>query len=307
MSFTIEISDPNIIYLKDNIAGTIVEIFSTGALLNKFIFKNDKGHVYDCIDGLEDLKAVINNSWFKSTKLSPFVCRLSNGSFEFQDEVYKTGRCFSGTHAMHGLIYDALFSVAAQQATEKMACVTMEYYWPGDEGFPFKYDIAVSYTLSIGNKLSIQTAITNKSEHAMPLADGWHPYFNMHTAADECFIEMEAVGKIKMNEQLIPTGHFIDASPYNGLLPLKDKQLDDCFILSDTNKVCTIHGPFYNVSIHAEENYPYLQIFTPDHRKSIAIENLSSVPDAFNNGMGLIILEPEQSIKFVTSYSVHCK
>lgn len=307
MSFTIEIANNQIVYLKDNIQGTTVEIFSKGALLNKFIFKNDKGYIYNCIDGLDEPNEADENSWFKSAKLSPFVCRLSNASFEFQHKRYKTGKSFSGVHALHGLIYNAAFNISAQQTSEKFAAVTMEYNWPGNAGFPFIYHIAIIYSLFSNNLLSIQTIVTNKGEHTMPLADGWHPYFNMQAAADECVLEMEAVGKIKMNEQLIPTGHIISASSYNGLLPLKDKHFDDCFILSDTNKVCTLHGPYYQVSINAEENYPYLQIFTPDHRQSIAIENLSSVPDAFNNGLGLIILEPGQTKEFVTTYSVQCK
>jgi aldose 1-epimerase len=47
-----------------------------------------------------------------------------------------------------------------------------------------------------------------------------------------------------------------------------------------------------------------LQIYTPPHRKSIAIENLSSAPDAFNNKIGLIELGPEDSHAFQTRYRI---
>jgi Galactose mutarotase and related enzymes len=50
------------------------------------------------------------------------------------------------------------------------------------------------------------------------------------------------------------------------------------------------------------ENYPYLQVYTPPHRQSIAIENLSAAPDVFNNRMGLIELEPGERIGFSCSY-----
>ena len=46
------------------------------------------------------------------------------------------------------------------------------------------------------------------------------------------------------------------------------------------------------LTIKAGQSYPYLQVYTPPHRKSIAVENLSSPPDAFNNGMSLIIAKP---------------
>jgi aldose 1-epimerase len=45
-----------------------------------------------------------------------------------------------------------------------------------------------------------------------------------------------------------------------------------------------------------------LQVFIPDHRQSIAIENLSSAPDSFNNKMGLVILPPGQSRSFKVFY-----
>jgi aldose 1-epimerase len=45
-----------------------------------------------------------------------------------------------------------------------------------------------------------------------------------------------------------------------------------------------------------------MQFYTPDDRKKIAIENLSSAPDAFNNKMGLHVLEPQDTINFSTSY-----
>jgi aldose 1-epimerase len=47
-----------------------------------------------------------------------------------------------------------------------------------------------------------------------------------------------------------------------------------------------------------------LQIYTPEDRKSIAIENLSSAPDAFNNGMGLLVLEPGETKMFTTTYQI---
>jgi aldose 1-epimerase len=56
--------------------------------------------------------------------------------------------------------------------------------------------------------------------------------------------------------------------------------------------------------IYPERAYPYLQVYTPPHRKSIAIENLSSAPDAFNNKMGLIALGPEDSQAFQTRYRI---
>jgi aldose 1-epimerase len=70
--------------------------------------------------------------------------------------------------------------------------------------------------------------------------------------------------------------------------------------------VCSIHNPANNISVHCYTNpsYSYLQVFIPPHRKSIAIENISSAPDAFNNMMGLIKLQPGNTRTFKVFYQV---
>jgi aldose 1-epimerase len=70
--------------------------------------------------------------------------------------------------------------------------------------------------------------------------------------------------------------------------------------------MCVVRNPKRKVQleIYPEKSYPYLQIYTPDHRKSIAIENLSAAPDAFNNGLGLKVLEPGEAATFTTKFII---
>jgi len=70
--------------------------------------------------------------------------------------------------------------------------------------------------------------------------------------------------------------------------------------------LCVLRNPEKNIEVQflPDESYPYLQIYTPQHRRSIAIENISGAPNAFNNGMGFITLESGQSALFSTTYKV---
>ena len=79
-----------------------------------------------------------------------------------------------------------------------------------------------------------------------------------------------------------------------------------CFDFSQPQPLCTLTHPHKGVSVefHPERSYPYLQVYTPDHRQSIAIENLSAAPDAFNNRMGLVTLEPDHTKTFSTRYKI---
>ena len=58
------------------------------------------------------------------------------------------------------------------------------------------------------------------------------------------------------------------------------------------------------LEISPARSYPYLQLYTPPHRQSIAFENLSAAPDAFNNAMGLISLLEGQEKVFETRYTL---
>ena len=60
----------------------------------------------------------------------------------------------------------------------------------------------------------------------------------------------------------------------------------------------------WQLEIQPDASYPYLQIYIPPHRQSIAIENLSAPPDSFNNGIGLITLAAGESTVFSTQYVV---
>lgn len=70
--------------------------------------------------------------------------------------------------------------------------------------------------------------------------------------------------------------------------------------------LCVLRNPLkkIEIEIYPDKSYPYLQIYIPPHRKSIAIENISGAPDAFNNGMGVTTLEAGESALFKTSYKI---
>src|SRR4029079_6353075 len=89
---------------------------------------------------------------------------------------------------------------------------------------------------------------------------------------------------------------------------LGEQFFDNCFLLNRPleGAACRLINERDNVqlAIYPDKSYPYLQVYTPPHRNSIAIENLSAAPDAFNNHIGLIILEPKETHTFSTSFSV---
>ena len=299
-----------VILLEDVLTGTKAEIYTFGALLNAFSIQHSNSEK-NIIDGFQNMAEARNHitPLFRSAKLSPFVCRLREGRYTFANNKYKIEKYYNLREAIHGLIYDAVFTVKEKGANDNTAFVILTYdYNKADPGFPFFYRITITYELQSGNHLTIITKVTNLSASAMPLADGWHPYFCFGKKANNLQLFMNTKEIAEFDNRLLPTGRYMPYTEFIQPHLIEDTCFDNCFVLNeaDSHAACIITDieDHLQLSIYPDKNYPYLQVFIPEHRNSIAIENLSSLPDSFNNTAGLLILEPSQSHHFTTSYVV---
>ena len=299
------------IILKD-ITGTFAEIIpSCGAILHSFTVIKD-GKDFNVIESYEneaDFKNNVTSKGFLGCKLSPFVCRINKGIYNFDGKEYHIQKYFDRNNALHGELYDQSFTVIAENSDEQKATVSMKHEYKGsDPGYPFKYDCIVTYELCKNNKLNVITRVINKDECSMPVQDGWHPYFTLGNKIDELELQFQSNEIVEFNDELIPTEKLIPYKDFNKAKKLGDTFFDNCFTLnfSEGQPMCCLQNTEKNiqVEIYTDESYPYLQFYTPKHRNSIAIENISGAPDAFNNGMGFKILSPDESAFFKTSYKI---
>ena len=298
-----------IIHLKDTESGCAAEIYSFGALLNAFTITSN-GVTHNIIDGFSSPQQARENitAGFKSAKLSPFVCRVSAGKYTYNGTKHSINKFFLGTEAIHGLIYDAPFAIKEKGADDKNAWIILSYEYDNKhEGFPFKYNTEITYSLKKGGELSLTTSVTNLSENDMPLSDGWHPYFTLGGSVNNLIIQLNAKQMLEFSEKLVPTGDFIETTSFSTPQKLGNTFFDNCFVVDDTQEpACSIKNEAngLKLTITAVTGYPYLQVYTPPHRKSIAVENLSGAPDSFNNGIGLIIGKPFEQYIFATHYKL---
>ncbi|CAN5495423.1 aldose 1-epimerase [soil metagenome] len=302
----------NEVILTDNISNTFVAIVpSCGAILQSFSVVH-AGTILNVIDSFNDEKDFTENvtsKGFKGCKLSPFACRMNECTYHFGEKNYTIKKFLLGKHAMHGLIYDAPFEIINQVQQATFAELTMMYAYRGEEtGYPFNYDCIITYKLAEYNTLTVSTKIINQDKGLIPVQDGWHPYFKLGDLIDDLQLEFQSKEILEFNEELIPTGKLFPYQKYGAIRKLGDEIFDNCYTLnfSECQPLCVLRHPGKKIQLefYPDRSYPYLQIFTPDDRKSIAIENLSAAPNAFNNKMGLRVLEPAQEMTFVTTYKI---
>ncbi len=313
MAFEINVTkngNDTVITLKDLTEKSSAEIYSFGALLNNFSAQhhNETINVIEGFSSIEDVKQNLT-PFFKSAKLSPYVCRVKDGKYKFGLDTYQLNKYASNGNALHGLLFDNLFSIANQWQNETEAAIVLEtVYNNTEEGFPFIYKCSVEYNLSANNTLTISTTIKNLDNKLMPITDGWHPYFTLGDSINDYLVEFQSKTMLEFDDKLIPTGKQLSYETFGSLKLFENTFFDNCFLLDFTEcqPLCVLRNPLKNIQVefYPEKSYPYLQIYTPESRKSIAIENLSSPPDAFNNGIDLKILQPGEEATFRVKYKI---
>ncbi len=299
-----------VIQLVDD-AGCIATILpSQGAMLHAFAMIAEDREI-NCVVSYQSA-ADIHNRYeelgFMGANMSPYVCRLRDGSYHFAGTTYKieTGK-YLGDHAIHGLIYRRPYKVMSQLADAKQAELVLEYRYTGeDAGYPFQFTSEVTYKLSAGNSLQVTTKILNTDAGNIPIAHGWHPYFGFGETVDDLLLEFQSSHHIVFDNTLLPTGEKENYETFTSLKKIGDAQFDDCFELDFAHchpmAVLRSNTHAAQVEIYPDKTYPYLQLYIPPHRQSVAMENLSALPDAFNNQTGLAVLSSGEAATFTTKY-----
>jgi len=300
--------------LTDNQSQAKVEIVpGFGAMLHAFTVQTEQGtlNVIDSYSGKKQFDEKPEPEGFKGLKLSPFPCRIQNAAYTFNDQRYHLNTAAANGTALHGLLYKQPFECVEQEATGDFAKVALVHKYSADNtGYPFPYTCTVEYILKKANTLQVTTTVKNTGASVMPIADGWHPYFTFGRPVNELQLQFQS-NKMLEFVNLIPSGKILPYTTFALPATIGETELDNSFLLdfSKQQPMCTLHDPAskWQLEIRPDESYPYLQIYIPPHRKSIAIENLSAPPDSFNNGMGLIRLEPGDAATFSTQFTVRKK
>jgi len=244
------------------------------------------------------------NKFYNQAKLSPFANRIAYGEFEFRGEKHKIlANEIDTGHALHGFLHNKKFSIASKQNNS----VSLFYEYAGDvEGYKYPYIIIITYTLTKYG-LECKTEIENLGKKPMPLSDGWHPYFSFDCPVDELFLKIPSQNILDRNQTFIPNSKILTNSKFTDFEKIGESMFNDCFVLEDITAIknTILWNKQKNVKLVIWQEtgfrkYNYIQFFIPPDRNSIAIEPMTSAPDAFNNKMGLIVLEPNEkmSVKY---------
>ena len=285
----------------------VVLVPGAGAILNELWVKGV--NVVDGYKGRKDFNERVH-SGFRSAKLSPFVCRLLDASYTWQGETYRLDKFMLGESSLHGILYDMNFDVIREKQGTENCSVSMRYQYDGKHpGYPFPFNCTVTYELEKDQKLNIKTHLSNPAgaKSAIPIVDGWHPYFKLGGKVNDWWLQIASDQMMEYDDKLIPTGNYLLNEYFSNGRTIGTMNLDNGFRLREgISPICILKNPGNGLSIQflSQQNYPFLQLYIPGDRESIAIENLSGAPDAFNNGIGLSVLQPGDKMDLAVQFQV---
>jgi len=223
--------------------------------------------------------------------LGPWANRLDHEGFYFEGHHYPLNPDLKNYHndgnkqPIHGLLtYTDRWVVVEAKASGTDAHVTSKLeFWKYPDlmaQWPFAHTLEMTYRLKDGS-LEVATTIRNLSASAMPVAIGFHPYFQITDAPrDEWKVTLPAKDKVVLSPTLVPTGER-KPNPYGSPFSLKGVQLDDVFT-SLSGRDFVVQGKTQRIVVEYGPKYPVAVVYAPPGRGFICFEPMTGVTNAIN-------------------------
>jgi aldose 1-epimerase len=283
-----------VVRLSDPAHATEVSIVPSIGNIAYAMTVNGKNILWNPFGSLAEMKS--KPVLFGVPFLAPWANRLDQDAFYANGKKYLLNpelgniRRDENKKPIHGLLmFSPYWKVTKLAGDDHSARVTSRLeFWRYPElmaQFPFAHAIEMTYKLS-GGMLEVETLLENQSSDPMPVAVGYHPYFQVpDIPRDQCKVHVAAREHLELSPQLVPTGAGTPVKLPDPA-PLATTQLDDVFsnlvrgkddraefwVEGGGRKISVIYGPKYTVAI----------VYAPPGKNFICFEPMSAITNAFN-------------------------
>ncbi|MDN5797030.1 MAG: aldose 1-epimerase family protein [Intrasporangium sp.] len=249
----------------------------------------------------------------RGQQLMPWPNRIRDGRYEFAGRAEQLALTeVSRRNASHGLVRWSLWELLEDEGDS----VTVRYRLHPQPGWPHHLDLRTTYTLD-DTGLVVTPAARNVGDGPAPFGYGAHPYLSIGMVPiEDVELRVPASTWLAADDRMLPTdSHPVEGTRYDFRSGRRvgpeildtaytDVRRDDdgmwrCRVQSDT---------FGSVSLWADAAFPWLQVFTGAAHQGkgapgIAVEPMTCPADAFNSGVGLLVLEPGQ--EWTGTWGIH--
>ena len=254
---------------------------------------------FDVVDGypLDSLATAA-----RGAPLLPWPNRLRDGRYRFRGVDQQVALTEPVRHnALHGLARWSAWR-RVEHAPDHVAVELVQHPEPG---YPFTLLYSVDYRLSAGG---LRVAVTGRNLGAdpAPFGAGQHPYIRVDAdLIDAARVRAPGGLRFRTDRRLIPVG---DPEPVRGKYDLRRERrlgrraLDTAFtgLVRDPDALARVvmTGRERRVTVWMDRGFEHVMLFTGDslgpaeRRRGLGVEPMTCAPNAFQNGIGLRVLEP---------------
>jgi aldose 1-epimerase len=164
-------------------------------------------------------------------------------------------------------------------------------------GFPFAHDLVVEVSLQ-GCRLRVTTALTATGDGAVPVAFGWHPWFEFpDVPRAEWELHVPFSRRAVLGATKIPTGEVVvDPVPAG---PLGSSVLDDVYLEVADGTVASVRAGSRGVDVTYVAGYDVGVVFAPAELEIVCLEPMTAPTDPFSGRFPLRLAQPGETVDAV--------
>lgn len=197
-------------YTLTNSGGLTLRLITYGATVTELNLPDREGRFDDVVLGFDRLDSYENESPYFGCIVGRVAFRITEGRFEIDGKPYRL-TLNSGPHHLHGGVKGLSWVVWEAEPVENDEGPTVRFTHrspDGDQGYPGNLNLAVVYTLSDRNEMTIDYTAT--TDRPTPINLTHHGYFNLGGAASgdvlSHVLQLDADRYSVTDEAIIPTG-----------------------------------------------------------------------------------------------------
>jgi len=295
-----------VLRLHDSATGASVEVLPTrGATIHQITLPGRTGDPRGILYPMRTEVEIARQRWAKGAHLAPWPNRIQDAVYTFHGTEYHPYKSFrsQGGHAMHGTVMHETFHLDRQAAQEGI--LALELQGNGWQGYPWPLHMRVELRLEQGG-LRMDVKMTNRGLSDAPVGHGWHPYFTLGKDVRSCELQLPAGQRLGMTSRAVPDGTKSTWERFGRPEQIGPDFLNDCIEIAAPSgrATTTLVDPETREGLEVWQEtgtgaYAYVQVFTHPRRHCLAIEPMTCAGNAFQNGMGLVVLPAGETLHTV--------
>ncbi len=193
-----------------NEAGMEVDVITYGGIITRWTAPDEQGNYEDIVLGFDSLEQYLDGNPYFGALIGRYGNRIAKGAFSLDGKTYSLAKN-DGENHLHGgeKGFDKVLWNAIPKNTDAGATLELTYTSEdGEEGYPGKLDVKVTYTLTDNNELDIQYEAVTDKPTIVNLTQ--HSYFNLSGQLSKEILDheiyLDADTYLPVDGGLIPTG-----------------------------------------------------------------------------------------------------